>query len=603
MRLLAIDFGTSNTVAALAVDGQAARTVTFDASPLLPSAVFLGNDAQLTTGREALRQARLDPTRFEPNPKRRIDDGQILLGTQVIQVVDVIAAVLKTVAAEVRRQLGGAIADEVRLTHPAQWGSTRQNILISAARKAGLGSHLVLVPEPVAAAAQFTRLPGRSLPPGGTVAVYDLGGGTFDIAVVGRTSAPDGPGEFHVLAESGLPDLGGLDFDQAILEHVGIEAAAVDARRWNQIQRPADPSARRASRALAEDVRAAKETLSRYPQTEVALPDPFHDVHLTRPELEALIRPNLLRSIDTLATTLRRAGVEPARLTGVFLVGGSSRIPLVAWLIQDRLHVIPVALDQPETSVAMGALLVPLRREGGRTVPMAGDPAAVHRPAGSGPAALAGPAGPAGRRVEPAPSGGTAIGILPPRPPGTDGQPPVPEPPGPGSTGSAGRGRRGPVLIGALVAAVLIVAAVVVLVVAKPFGGGGAATSGTTGATASSGSASGTETSDSARSGTDGSVTAGGSGPSTAVGPNNAFTPAQLDFLGASTHQLTSCRDFTAEFNKAVAVADLHAPKVVRCTVPDGMADGIYNHTFLYLMEAPGGTRPRTCTSSRRTAR
>jgi len=68
MRVLAIDFGTSNTVAALLIEGQAPRAVTFDASPLLPSAVYLGPDGQLTVGRDAQRLARLDPTRFEPNP-------------------------------------------------------------------------------------------------------------------------------------------------------------------------------------------------------------------------------------------------------------------------------------------------------------------------------------------------------------------------------------------------------------------------------------------------------------------------------------------------------------------------------------------------------
>ena len=142
--------------------------------------------AQVVTGREAQRQARLDPTRYEANPKRRIDDGEVLLGDRVVHVIDLIAAVLRTVGTEVRRQLGGAAPDQVRLTHPAQWGATRQNTLVTAARAAGLGTHLVLIPEPVAAAAQFTQLPGRALPPGGTVAIYDLGGGTFDIAVVGR---------------------------------------------------------------------------------------------------------------------------------------------------------------------------------------------------------------------------------------------------------------------------------------------------------------------------------------------------------------------------------------------------------------------------------
>jgi len=356
MRRLAIDFGTTNTVAALEVDGQAPRTVTFGPSSLLPSAVYAGSDG-ITVGREAQRQARLEPSRFEPNPKRRIDDGEVLLGESIIPVVELIAAVLRAVAGEVRRQLGGQVIDDVRLTHPAQWGSTRRNTLLNAARIAGLGGSIELIAEPVAAAAQFTQLPGRDLPDGRAVAIYDLGGGTFDVAVVGRSAAG-----FTVLAEAGLPDLGGLDFDQAILDLIGRTASAADPQRWQAIQRPTDGAARRAARALSEDVRAAKETLSDYSQTEVALPDPFTDVLLTRSEFEGLVRADLMRSVEMLDQTLRSAGVAPSSWSGIFLVGGSSRIPLVARLIQDRFHVTPVALDQPETAVALGALAVPRKR-------------------------------------------------------------------------------------------------------------------------------------------------------------------------------------------------------------------------------------------------
>src|SRR4051794_39209706 len=135
MRVLAVDFGTSNTVAALGVDGGAPRLVAIDSSPLVPSSVFLTEAGDLAVGRAADRQARLDPSRYEPNPKRRIDDGQILLGTTPIPVVTAIAAVLRRVAGEVTRQLGGP-ADQVRLTHPARWGQRRKDTLVAAAREA-----------------------------------------------------------------------------------------------------------------------------------------------------------------------------------------------------------------------------------------------------------------------------------------------------------------------------------------------------------------------------------------------------------------------------------------------------------------------------------
>ena len=112
---------------------------------------------------------------------------------------------------------------------------------------------------------------------------------------------------------------------------------------------------RRAQRALREDVRAAKESLSRHPQTDLPLPEPFDDVLVTRVELEALIRPGMLRSVELLAATIRSTGMTPDRLVGIYLVGGSSRIPLVGKLIAELLRVVPSSLDQPETAVALGA--------------------------------------------------------------------------------------------------------------------------------------------------------------------------------------------------------------------------------------------------------
>ncbi|MEV4314520.1 Hsp70 family protein [Actinocrispum sp. NPDC049592] len=357
MRVLSVDLGTSNTVAVLSAHGRPPRVIEVDGSATMPSAVFAGEDGNLVVGRDAERRARLDPSRFEPNPKRRVDEGTLLLGDTVVPVTDALAAVLRRVSDETSRQLGGAKPDEVRLTHPAQWGPVRRNVLLASARLAGMGSNLVLVPEPVAAAAHFASFPGQSLAPGKALAVYDLGAGTFDIAVVGATQHG-----FSVLAEDGLPDLGGLDVDQALLEHVGRQVSHRDPARWQRLLRPETTGDRRAQRALREDVKAAKEALSRHPQTEVPMPEPFDDVLVTRAELEALIRPSLLRSVELLAATVRTTGMTPDRLIGIYLVGGSSRIPLVATLIAEQLRVVPTSLDQPETAVALGAHHVP--REG-----------------------------------------------------------------------------------------------------------------------------------------------------------------------------------------------------------------------------------------------
>jgi actin-like ATPase involved in cell morphogenesis len=348
--VLSVDLGTSNTVAVLSAHGRPPRVIEVDGSATMPSALFADDDGNLVVGRDAERRARLDPARFEPNPKRRVDEGTLLLGDVVVPVTEALGAVLRRVIDETSRQLGGAKPDEVRLTHPAQWGPVRRNVLLAAARLAGMGTNLVLVPEPVAAAAHFASFPGQQLGPGQALAVYDLGAGTFDVAIVAATQ-----NGYTVLAEAGLPDLGGLDVDQALLEHVGRQVSIRDPARWQSILRPESTGDRRAQRALREDVKAAKEALSRHPQTEVPLPEPFDDVLVTRVELEALIRPSLLRSVELLAGTIRSTGMTPDRLVGIYLVGGSSRIPLIATLIAEQLRVVPSSLDQPETAVALGA--------------------------------------------------------------------------------------------------------------------------------------------------------------------------------------------------------------------------------------------------------
>ncbi|SFK36450.1 Hsp70 protein [Amycolatopsis sacchari] len=362
MRILSVDLGTSNTVAVLSAHGMPPRVVEVDGSATMPSAVFAAEDGTLVVGRDAERRARLDPARFEPNPKRRVDEQTLLLGQDVVPVNEALAAVLRRVLDETTRQLGGEQLDELRLTHPAEWGQPRRTVLMTAVRLAGYAGPVHLVPEPVAAAAHFASFPGRGLAPGQALAVYDLGAGTFDVAVVGA-----GPNGFAVLAENGLPDLGGLDVDQALMVHVGREVSHRDPQRWQRLLRPESTADRRTRRALQEDVKAAKEALSRLPQTEVPMPEPFTDVLVTRGELEALVRPALLRSVELLSRTVAAAGLTPDRLAGIYLVGGASRLPLVGSMIAEHLGVVPVSLDQPETAVAFGAHHVHGEGIGGRT--------------------------------------------------------------------------------------------------------------------------------------------------------------------------------------------------------------------------------------------
>ncbi len=205
---LAVDFGTSTTVAMLQWPDGRVRPLLFDGSPLLPSAVVLGLDGRLHTGRDAAHLGRGNPERLETNPKRRIDDGSVLLGDAEIPVPDLISAVLRRVAVEAG-QVAGAVSDVV-MTHPAAWGGRRRALLVHSAERAGL-ARPNLVSEPVAAAAYFARL-GAGIWPGAAIVVYDLGAGTCDVTVLRRQ-----PYGFDVVLSGGLGEVGGLDVDAAIV--------------------------------------------------------------------------------------------------------------------------------------------------------------------------------------------------------------------------------------------------------------------------------------------------------------------------------------------------------------------------------------------------
>ncbi|MFD0577740.1 Hsp70 family protein [Dactylosporangium darangshiense] len=275
----------------------------------------------------------------------------MFIGDHPMPVPRLFAHVLSQVNAEARRQLGAA-PEEVRLTHPARWGERRRSLLIEATRISGLGTPR-LIAEPVGAASYFTAVLGSAVPVGRSLAIYDLGGGTFDATVVRRTQSG-----FEVLAEDGLPDVGGLDFDHAIIEHLGKTYSESHPQKWASLANPTDASDRRLRRMLYEDVRGAKEMLSRTASTDIHIPSMEIDAHLTREELETLVRPYLERTVACLRRAIESARLQPKDLVGIFLVGGSSRIPLAAHLIHTELGVAPTTLEQPETVVVEGALCI-----------------------------------------------------------------------------------------------------------------------------------------------------------------------------------------------------------------------------------------------------
>ncbi|WP_207129305.1 Hsp70 family protein, partial [Actinocatenispora comari] len=348
---LGIDFGTSSTVGVLRRADGSVRPLLFDGTPLLPSAVYLEPSGHLLTGRDAIHAARLDPTRFEPSPKRHIGEGTVLLGGTEVTTIALTAAVLRRVAVEATRVNGTAVR-ELTLTHPATWAGRRRDALVQAAHRAGLPRPR-LVAEPVAAASYFTEVLGHRIPAGSAVVVYDFGAGTFDASAVLR-----GAHGFDTAVVDGL-ELGGLDIDAAIVDWLGTRYGPADPTGWQRLTAPAATADRRAREQLWTDVRACKEQLSRSSSAQLAVPVLEVDAHLTRDELERLALPLVEQTVTATADVVRAAQLAPKQIAGVFLVGGGSRLPLAASTLHRRLGIASTAIEQPELVVAEGSLRSP----------------------------------------------------------------------------------------------------------------------------------------------------------------------------------------------------------------------------------------------------
>ncbi|GID94939.1 Hsp70 family protein [Amorphoplanes digitatis] len=354
--VLGVDLGTSHTVAMLRWPDGRTRPLLFDGQPLLPSAGYLDTTGRLHVGRDAVRLGQAEPGRLEPNPKRHVDAETVLLGGAEVPTADLLAALLGAVAREAVAATG--FLPPAVLTYPAAWGSRRRSVLTTALARAGWPSTTRLVAEPIAAARYFADVLRRPVPVGSALAVFDFGGGTLDIAVVRNEGVtPQGQPRFAVAASGGVDDLGGLDLDAALVAHLGTTLEKDEPAAWAALTEPVTLAQWRARRQFWEDVRGAKEMLSRTALAPVPVPGVEQAVRLTREEFEAAAGPLLRRGVAEAGSVLRAAGLDPADLAGLFLVGGSSRVPLVARLLHSELGIAPTVLEQPELPVAEGAII------------------------------------------------------------------------------------------------------------------------------------------------------------------------------------------------------------------------------------------------------
>jgi hypothetical protein len=273
-----------------------------------------------------------------------------------------IAAIFRRVLTEAVLQHNKAAPARVILTHPVRWPPNHVEVLATAAHSAARESGVVLpdpefVAEPVAAAQWYARDNHfEPLQPGQRIAVYDLGGGTFDTTVLERT--PDG---YEELAKRGIDPLGGYDFDFRLFTHLGDRhIGPANPGLWEalQIPNPDDVDVGWKRRRMQESVELLKWQLSEQTSEDTHLPGVPGTVLVTRSDFEGLIADDVDRTIDELTDTLAEAGLTPKDLTAIYRIGGASRTPLVGQRLE-ALHVPVRTLGDPKLIVALGASVTP----------------------------------------------------------------------------------------------------------------------------------------------------------------------------------------------------------------------------------------------------
>ncbi|MEM9034820.1 MAG: Hsp70 family protein [Actinomycetota bacterium] len=365
--VLGVDLGTTYSAAAIG-RGDRVEMVSLDhASVAVPSVVWVAGDGETLIGSPAVRNLSVEPERGARLFKRRFgDDVPMYLGGVPHSPEELTRLLLTEVVDRVQRQEGHRPTTAV-LTHPAAWGGFRLELLTSVARAAGL-SEVTLLPEPVAAAVDYA---GRErVGAGELLAVYDLGGGTFDTAVL--RASDDG---FEVIGQpDGVEGFGGADLDDAVFQMVATSMGG-----FGELD-PNDPMVLRAVTDLRTSCREAKEALSTETSTSVLAMLPgrnAEEIRLTRSELEQLVRPRLAETVAALERSVSSAGIGLDDLDRILLVGGASRMPLVGEIVADGVGA-PVAIDtHPKHAIALGAARHAIRQ--------AAVPAAPAPPPRSGP--------------------------------------------------------------------------------------------------------------------------------------------------------------------------------------------------------------------------
>ncbi|MGC8731510.1 MAG: molecular chaperone DnaK [Halothiobacillaceae bacterium] len=376
-KIIGIDLGTTNSCVAIMEGGQLKVIENSEGARTTPSVVAFTKDGEVLVGQPAKRQAITNPQntlyavkrligrRFDeeavqkdiklmPYKIVRADNGDawVEVNGKKMAPPEVSARVLMKIKKDVEAYLGEEVTEAV-ITVPAYFNDSQRQATKDAGRIAGLEVKRI-INEPTAAALAYglDKTQSKDM----KIAVYDLGGGTFDISII-EIADIDGEKQFEVLSTNGDTFLGGEDFDNRLIDHLVDEF-----KREQGIDLRNDPLA---MQRLKEAAEKAKIELSSTEQTDVNLPyitadasGPKHlNIKITRAKLEALVNDLIQRTIEPCKIALKDAGLSASQIDEVILVGGQTRMPKVREAVKDFFGKEPRKDVNPDEAVAVGAAI------------------------------------------------------------------------------------------------------------------------------------------------------------------------------------------------------------------------------------------------------
>ncbi|MEY3018284.1 MAG: chaperone protein DnaK [Pseudomonadota bacterium] len=373
-KIIGIDLGTTNSCVSVLESGKAKVIENSEGDRTTPSIIAYTADNEILVGQSAKRQAVTNPTntlfavkrligrRFKDDvvqkdismvPYKIVEhdngDAWVEVKDNKLSPPQISAEVLKKMKKTAEEYLGEEVTEAV-VTVPAYFNDSQRQATKDAGKIAGLNVRRI-INEPTAAALAY----GMDKAQGDrTIAVYDLGGGTFDISII-EIAEVDGEHQFEVLSTNGDTFLGGEDFDLRLIEFL-----AAEFKKDSGIDLHNDPLA---LQRLKEAAEKAKIELSSSQQTEVNLPyitadatGPKHlVVKLSRAKLESLVEDLVTRSLEPVRTALKDAGLATSEVDDVILVGGQTRMPMVQAKVAEFFGKEPRRDVNPDEAVAMGA--------------------------------------------------------------------------------------------------------------------------------------------------------------------------------------------------------------------------------------------------------